>query len=147
MKTSRGLLSHRPVLGSVALRKTTCGLPVVMCIYPHKVVGQHELVGQFRPADGLSRRAAGAGASDSPAAHITPTSRVFTLGAGGFLGGRLLVSRRTPRALGWIRIRNTHSLTRHRYNVPTEWDQEPNAIGVIDSASGRPPPPPRAKAG
>jgi hypothetical protein len=25
-----------------------------MCIYPHKVVGQHELVGQFRSADGLA---------------------------------------------------------------------------------------------
>jgi len=42
------------VLGSVALRKTTCGFPVALCIYPYKVVGQRELVGQFRPADGLA---------------------------------------------------------------------------------------------
>jgi len=55
------------VLGSVALRKTTCGFPVALCIYPYKVVGQHELVGQFRPADGpcpAERREAGA--SDFP---------------------------------------------------------------------------------
>jgi hypothetical protein len=48
-----GGLSHWPVLGSVVLRKATCGLPVAVSVNPHKVVGQHELVGQFRSAGGL----------------------------------------------------------------------------------------------
>jgi hypothetical protein len=37
------------VLGSVALRKTTCGFPVALCIYPYKVVGQHDEGSSVRP--------------------------------------------------------------------------------------------------
>ena len=49
-----GFLPCRPVLGSVVLRKTTCGASVVARIRPCKVVVQHKLVGQFRSADGLA---------------------------------------------------------------------------------------------
>ena len=79
--------------GSVALRKTTCGSRGLVH-FPYKVVGWHDVVGQFRSANGscpAERREAGA--SDFPPAlnkrgaaattsHKYPESLLVKLEAG-----------------------------------------------------------------
>jgi hypothetical protein len=49
-----GVFPRRPGVGVGGFEKGNLRLPVGLWISPYKVVDQHKLVGQFRPADGLA---------------------------------------------------------------------------------------------
>jgi hypothetical protein len=59
MKQSRGFFPVGRCWGRQLLERQPAVLPWLHAFTPYKVVGEHEVVGQFCMADELSRRAAG----------------------------------------------------------------------------------------